>query len=78
MTANDLLKNAVAEVGNLQSGEIFIVRDLFKGYAWNREEKNDRMKVGILFLNEATSGVLANVVEVIEKSTANQQKYKKK
>lgn len=78
MTANDLLKNAVAEIENLQSGEIFIVRDLFKGYAWNREGKNDRMKAGILFLNEATSGVLHNVVEVLDKSTSNQQKYKKK
>jgi hypothetical protein len=77
MTANDLLKEAVFEVGNLTSGEIFIVRDLFKGYLWNREMRNDRLKVGILFLNEATAGSLNGVIEVLDKTTAHQQKYRK-
>lgn len=77
MTANDLLKAAVSETGNLSSGEVFIVRDLFKGYLWNREMRNDRLKVGILFLNEATSGSLNGVIEILDKTTAHQQKYKK-
>lgn len=77
MNANELLKAAVAEVNNLSSGEIFIVKDLFKGYLWNRENKNERLKVGILFLNEVTSGILADVVGALDKTSAHQQKYKK-
>lgn len=78
MSANDLLKEAISETKNLKSGETFIIRDLFKGYIWNREKKNERMKVGILFLNEAESGILRATVAVIEKSAANQQQYQKK
>jgi len=29
---NDLLNNAIKETENLNQGEVFLVRDLFKGY----------------------------------------------
>jgi hypothetical protein len=77
MTANQLFKAAVAEVQNLNQEETFIVKELFKGYLWNREKKNDRLRVGILFLNEVASGKLVGVIEVLDKTTAHQQKYRK-
>lgn len=78
MTSNDLLKKAISELDNLQSDEIFIVRDLFKGYVWNRAQKNERLRVGILFLNEVVSGILSQRVKIVEKTKTNQQKYQKK
>ena len=35
-TANDLLTRAIDETKHLNHNEIFLVRDLFKGYEWNR------------------------------------------
>ena len=34
--ANDLLTRAIEETKHLYTNEIFLVRDLFKGYEWNR------------------------------------------
>lgn len=47
-----LMKKALNELTNLQSGETFLLKDLFKGYEWNRLDRNIRLKLGILFLNE--------------------------
>ena len=35
-TVNDLLFIAINETKKLNANEIFLVRDLFKGYEWNR------------------------------------------
>lgn len=72
---NQLLCNAIDELKNLNSGEVFLVKDLFKGYEWNRLKINDRLKLGILFLNAISSNSLG--VEPLEKTSSNQQKYKK-
>ena len=50
-TANSFLKFVKDEIENLSSGEIFLVRDLFKGYEWNRISLNNRLLLGTLFLN---------------------------
>jgi len=74
-TVNDLLEMAISETNNLQSGEEFLVKDLFKGYMWNRVPIKDRLLLGTLFLNHFTNneqGVLA-----IAKTSSNQQKYRK-
>ena len=72
---NELLAKALDETKNLTGGEIFLVRDLFKGYEWNRIEHKDRILLGILFLNHMKN---ANEdVQAIEKTTSNQQRYKK-
>ena len=39
LTAHQLLDIAKDETKKLESGEIFIVRDLLKGYEWNRIER---------------------------------------
>ena len=60
-TVNELLEMAKRELTNLKSGEIFLVRDLFKGYEWNRISRSDdsslapyfstlsKLKIGVWF-----------------------------
>ena len=52
-----LMKKALNELTNLQSGE-FLLKDLFKGYGWNRLDRNIRLKLG---LNNFKPSVPANV-----------------
>ncbi|MGZ9784408.1 single-stranded DNA-binding protein [Bacillus cereus group sp. BfR-BA-01315] len=74
----DCLKLAIQEVENLNPGEMFLVKDLFKGYEWNRLAIGDRRSLGALFLHEVKYGELSAVIEIEIKSSANQQQYKKK
>ena len=48
-SVNELLKQAISESTCLQENEIFLVRDLFKGYEWNRISRSDRLLLGTLF-----------------------------
>ena len=73
--SNELLELAIQEIKNLQSGEKFLVKDLFKGYYWNRIPVKDRLLLGTLFLNYITNE--GQGVQIIEKTSSNQQKYKK-
>ncbi len=41
-----ILDEAISEVDKLKSGEKFFVKDLFKGYLWNRLSLNDRRNLG--------------------------------
>ena len=74
----ECLNLAIQEVENLKSGEVFLVKDLFKGYEWNRLAIGERRSLGALFLNEVRHSDLQAVVEVGLKSSANQQQYIKK
>lgn len=47
--ANRLLAEAIKETHNLNINEVFLVRDLFKGYEWNRISRGDRLLLGTLF-----------------------------
>ena len=49
-TANDLLTRAIDETKHLNHNEIFLVRDLFKGYEWNRISRSDRLLLLCLML----------------------------
>ncbi|MDD3393411.1 MAG: single-stranded DNA-binding protein [Anaerotignum sp.] len=73
-TVNDLLEVAKNELVNLKPGEIFLVRDLFKGYEWNRISRSNRLLLGTLFLNYIKS--CSTNVDVVEKTSSGQQKYK--
>ena len=50
-TVNDLLEQAISETLNLNNNEVFLLKDLFKGYEWNRISRGDRLLLGTLFLN---------------------------
>ncbi|MBU3194851.1 single-stranded DNA-binding protein [Clostridium algidicarnis] len=71
---NELLEIAIKETENLMHNERFLVKDLFKGYEWNRIPRNDRLLLGTLFLSyvNKTNGK----IQAIEKTSSKQQKYK--
>jgi len=71
---NDLLEEAVKETEKLTDGEVFLVKDLFKGYVWNRIPRKDRLLLGTLFLNRVK---INSNLKPIEKTSSKQQKYKK-
>ncbi len=72
---NVLLETAVKETGNLREGESFLVKDLFKGYLWNRLPKGDRLMLGSMFLRYV--GMHDCGVSVVEKGASGQQRYLK-
>ena len=52
-----------------------MVKDLFKGYEWKRILRSDRLLLGTLFLNYVNT--VSGVIKTIEKTSSNQQQYKK-
>ena len=72
---NKLLDEAIQETDNLNEGKVFLVKDLYKGYFWNRIPRRTRLLLGILFLNhiQKTNGIN----KPIEKTSSNQQRYQK-
>lgn len=75
---DELLKHAKQALQELthDDGE-FVLRDLFRGFEWNRIGRGDRTKLGSMFLFYAKNdGSL--LIEPTEKTPQNQQKYKLK
>ena len=70
---NMLLAESIEEAQNLYEGEVFLVKDLFKGYVWNRIPRKDRLLLGTLFLNSVNQ--MDADLKAIEKTSSNQQKY---
>ncbi|WP_313755979.1 MULTISPECIES: single-stranded DNA-binding protein [Tissierella] len=75
LNANELLEIAKDETKNLISGEVFLLRDLFKGYEWNRISRSNRLLLGTLFLNYIKSTDIG--ITPIEKTSSGQQRYRK-
>ena len=73
---NELLAEAIKETKKLEKGEVFLVKDLFKGYLWNRIPRSDRILLGTLFLNQIKR-MDGKDVKIIEKTSSNQQRYMK-
>ena len=70
---NMLLAEAIKEAQILYEGEVFLVKELFKGYVWNRIPRKDRLLLGTLFLNSVNQ--MDADLKAIEKTSSNQQKY---
>ena len=73
MTANELLDLAITETQNLQDDEVFLVKDLFKGYEWNRISRSNRLLLGTLFLNYLNTK--STRIIPLDKTSSGQQKY---
>ena len=73
INVNILLDKAISETKHLKEQELFLVKDLFKGYEWNRIPRNDRLLLGTLFLNyvNKTNGA----IHAVQKTTSGQQRY---
>ena len=69
-----IIKKAWQETKNLKEGEVFLLKDLFKGYKWNRLETEMRSSLGRLFLEKVQN---KKSVEAIEKTSSHQQQYRK-
>lgn len=67
---NELLDIAKVEISKLAPTQIFLLRDLYKGYEWNRISRSDRWLLGTLFLNYVKSMDIG--VVSIEKTTSSQ------
>lgn len=74
MDVNYLLECAISESANLKKDEVFLIKDLFKGYEWNRIPKKDRLLLGTLFLNYVKKE--NGYIIPYEKTASGQQKYK--
>jgi hypothetical protein len=72
---NELLEKAIRGAEYLNEDEVFLVKDLFKGYVWNRIPRKDRLLLGTLFLNWVNK--TDDNLRAIEKTSSNQQQYKK-
>ncbi len=69
-----LLNKAWKETKQLKDGETFLLKDLFKGYKWNRLPMETRTALGRAFMEKAGE---KKSVEVMEKTSSKQQQYKK-
>ena len=74
--ANMLLEQALNEITNLKPGEVFLVKDLFRGYEWNRISRSDRLLLRTLFLNYIKTQ--PDIVDILEKTSSGQQRHNKK
>jgi hypothetical protein len=72
---NALLETALKEAKNLKAGESFLVKDLFKGYLWNRIPRGDRLLLGSLFLSYVSMHDCQ--ITVSNKGASGQQRYQK-
>ena len=75
MDVDVLLERALSEVELLKEEEIFLVKDLFKGYEWNRIPVKDRLLLGTLFLHEVHKEKVP--VLAVEKTSSHQQRYQR-
>ena len=73
LDVSKFLNDAIKETGNLNQGEIFLLRDLFKGYEWNRISRSERLLLGTLFLNYYVNTSKGSI-QAIEKTSSVQQK----
>ena len=73
ITANELLTEAIKELDKVESGETFIVKDLFQGIRWNRFPRNERLLLGTLFLNYVKTK--KTNIELDGKNGSNKQRY---
>lgn len=73
---NTLLKSAVSETKNLKEGEGFLVKDLFKGYLWNRIPRGYRLLLGSMFMSYVSNQDCH--IFVTDKGASGQQRYQKR
>lgn len=75
MSAQNMLDMAIAELDCLGKGEMFIIKDLFKGYIWRRQERVERLLLGSLFQNYTKQP--KSKAQILSKNASGHQKYQK-
>lgn len=81
ITANSSLSElfdfACLSTKDLEVGEVFLVRDLFRGFEWSRIPKGNRTKLGAMFFAHVQHDAF-DQFEPLGKTPQNQQMYKKR
>lgn len=75
-TLDQLLNEAKKSLKDVQSGELFIVKDLFRGFEWVRIARSNRNVLGSMFY-AYSQGEGSIFVEAMGKTAQKQQIYKK-
>lgn len=70
----ELTEIVKATTKEVEHGEKFIVKDLFRGFEWNRISKSDHTKFGSMSLNFAKNED-NKIIKVTKKTPQNQQQY---
>lgn len=73
----DLFEIVIETLDDVNTGEVFIVKELFRGFEWNRIKKGNRTKLGSMVLAYANGKEGSSVIEPLGKTPQNQQIYKK-
>ena len=75
-TLETLLEISITTLHEVSPGEKFIVRELFRGFEWNRIGKSNRTKLGGLFYRYVSEHPELSI-EPLGKTPQNQQIYVK-
>ena len=62
----------------LKPEEIFMVRDLVRGFEWNRIPRGDRTRLGSMFFAYAQGDDGSKLIEPTDKTPQNQQRYRRR
>ena len=73
----DLFEIVIRTLDDVKTGESFIVKELFRGFEWNRIKKGNRNKLCSMVLAYSNSNDGSSVIEPLGKTPQNQQIYKK-
>ncbi len=75
-TLEVLFEIAKKTLNELNMEEEFIVKELFRGFEWNRIAKGNRITLGSMFLNfSLVEG--EKIIKKLDKTSQNQQRYLK-
>lgn len=75
-TLDELLILAKKATNELNAEEVYMVKDLFRGFEWNRIAKGNRTKLGAMYFAYSKNEG-AGIIEPLRKSPQNQQIYRK-
>ena len=75
-SVEELFNLAKESTKDLDSGEEFIVKDLFRGFEWNRIPVGNRTKLGSMYIRYAENDG-SEVIRPLDKTPQNQQRYEK-
>ena len=76
-TLKQLFDLAKKSTNDVEIGEIYVVKDLFRGFEWNRIPKGNRTKLGSMYFSYAQNESNCDITP-LGKTPQNQQKYEKK
>lgn len=72
----DLLAYAQAEVHKVQPRAEFMLKELFRGYEWNRIDRGNRIRLGVMF-HAFAQGEGATLIVHEKKTPQNQHVYRR-